>query len=295
MIVGQRKINLTPWAFLALPLTFYLIWVIAPVVQTIGYSLTDYDGVTFDAAFIGLENFRLLFTDRIFWTALANNVRWLIFFALLPIPIGLGLAMLLNQGYQGSHFFRTVLFLPMTLSFVIIGQIWGWIYLPRAGALNTLLEFIGMSGFTRPWLSDPGTVTYSLIAAGTWRQIPYVMILYLAGLQSVPTDLVEAAMIDGASWWQRFVRVVIPMLLPSTVVAVSISIIDSLRAFDIVFVMTRGGPFNQSQVLANFMYIEAFNNYRMGYGAAIAVIQFAVTFTFIYLYVNYTMKREQAR
>jgi ABC-type sugar transport system permease subunit len=144
-------------------------------------------------------------------------------------------------------------------------------------------------------LSNPALVTYSLIAAAVWRQIPYVMVLYIAGLKNVPSDLVEAALVDGASWFQRFRHVIIPMLLPATVIAVTISIIDSLRAFDIVYVMTRGGPFNSSSVMAHQMYTEAFNNYNMGYGAAIAVIQFIITFSFIALYLRRVMKQEEAR
>ena len=143
-----------------------------------------------------------------------------------------------------------------------------------------------------PWLSDPNMVTYSLIMSAIWRQIPYVMVLYLAGLKGVLPALVEASIVDGANWWQRFYNVILPMLKPATIVAITISVIDSLRAFDIVYAMTRGGPFNTSSVLANFMYIETFNNYRMGYGSSIAVIQFFITFGFIIVYLGNALKKE---
>ena len=283
-----------PWAFLAAPLIMYLIWVIIPVARTLLFSVTEYDGLT-SPEFIGLENYADLLEDSVFWTSILNNVKWLVLFTMIPIPAGLFIAMLLDKEYSGARIFKMMLYLPMTLSFVVIGQIWNWIYQTDVRVLNFFLQVIGLSGLQQSWLSNPALVTYSLIAAAVWRQIPYVMVLYIAGLKNVPSDLVEAALVDGASWFQRFRHVIIPMLLPATVIAVTISIIDSLRAFDIVYVMTRGGPFNSSSVMAHQMYTEAFNNYNMGYGAAIAVIQFIITFTFIALYLRRVMKQEEAR
>ncbi|MCF7946272.1 MAG: sugar ABC transporter permease, partial [Spirochaetia bacterium] len=142
------------------------------------------------------------------------------------------------------------------------------------------------------WLSDPNYALGSIIAVAIWRQVGYVMVLYLAGLQSVDPFLVEASLIDGASKWQSFRHVILPQLRPITVVVVVISIIDSLRAFDLVQIMTRGGPYNQTSVLANFMYIESFNNYKMGYGAAISVILFIISLIFIMFYLSHIMKEE---
>ena len=282
-----------PWAFLAVPLIMYLIWVIVPIGRTFYYSLSDWDGLSKNIKFIGLENFKNLFSDRIFTTALLNNIKWFIFFIIIPVPVGLGFAMLLDMKLPGSKLFKTLVYLPMTLSFVVIGTMWSWIYEPQYGALNSFLHAIGLDFLATPWLSDPNMVTFSLIFAAIWRQIPYMMVLFLAGLKNVSKDQVEAAIVDGANSWQRFWNVILPALKPSMIVAVTVSIIDSLRAFDIVFVMTKGGPFHSSTVLANFMYIEAFNNYRMGYGSAIAVIQFAITFGFIILYLLNVMKNEE--
>lgn len=282
-----------PWAFLAVPLIMYLIWVIVPIGRTFYYSLSDWDGLSKNIKFVGLENFKNLFSDRIFTTALLNNIKWFIFFIIIPVPVGLGFAMLLDMKLPGSKLFKTLVYLPMTLSFVVIGTMWSWIYEPQYGALNSFLHAIGLDFLATPWLSDPNMVTFSLIFAAIWRQIPYMMVLFLAGLKNVSKDQVEAAIVDGANSWQRFWNVILPALKPSMIVAVTVSIIDSLRAFDIVFVMTKGGPFHSSTVLANFMYIEAFNNYRMGYGSAIAVIQFAITFGFIILYLLNVMKNEE--
>ncbi len=282
-----------PWAFLAVPLIMYLVWVIIPIGRTFYYSLSDWDGLSKNVEFIGLENFKTLFNDRIFTTALMNNIKWFIFFIIIPVPVGLGFAMLLDMKFKGSKLFKTLVYLPMTLSFVVIGTMWSWIYEPQYGALNSFLDAMGLDFLITPWLSDPEVVTFSLIFAAIWRQIPYMMVLFLAGLKNVSKDQVEAAIVDGANSWQRFWNVILPALKPSMIVAITVSIIDSLRAFDIVFVMTKGGPFHSSTVLANFMYLEAFNNYRMGYGSAIAVIQFAITFGFIILYLLNAMKNEE--
>ncbi|MDK2946624.1 MULTISPECIES: carbohydrate ABC transporter permease [Bacteria] len=282
-----------PWAFLALPLIMYIIWVLVPIGRTFIYSFSSWDGLSKNIDFIGLDNFRMLFGDRIFITALMNNIKWFILFIIIPVPVGLGFAMLLDMKLPGSKLFKTLVYLPMTLSFVVIGTMWSWIYEPQYGALNSFLDAIGLDFLITPWLSDPQVVTFSLIFAAIWRQIPYVMVLFLAGLKNVSKDQVEAAYVDGANAWQRFWNIILPALRPSMIVAVTVSIIDSLRAFDIVFVMTKGGPFHSSTVLANFMYIEAFNNYRMGYGSAIAVIQFAITFGFIILYLLNVMKNEE--
>jgi ABC-type sugar transport system permease subunit len=289
-----KKDKLLPWAFLALPLAMYLIWVILPVFQSLLFSLTHRDTIMYGRNFIGLGNFVRLVQDPQFHIALANNLIWLVFFVGIPIPLGLGIAMLFNQEYPGARLYKTLFYVPMTLSFAVIGTIWAWIYHPDFGALNTVLRMLGLEGVTRQWLGDKRYMTLALVFVGVWRQVPYVMILYLAGLKNVPEELVEAAMIDGASWGQRFRHVVIPMLAPATVVAGTISVIDSLRSFDIVYVMTNTKA-RAAEVLASYMYSSAFHYQDYGYGSAIAVVQFAITFAFIVAYVNNTLKNELQR
>lgn len=289
------KINhqtLAPYMILALPLIMYMIWVIIPIFQSLAFSLTDRDSILFDREFIGLGNFIRLFQDPQFHIALRNNLSWMIAFVLIPIPMGLAIAMFFNQDYGGARLFKTAFYIPMTLSFAVIGTIWAWIYQPSFGALNTFLRMVGADDLARQWLGDRRYMTGALIAVGVWRQVPYVMILYIAGLKNVPGELVEASMIDGASWMQRFRFVVFPMLRPATVVAVTISIIDSLRAFDIIYVMTNTQA-RAAEVLASYMYTSAFTFQDYGYGSAIAVIQFFITLGFILFYVNNTLKTEQ--
>ncbi len=284
--------TLAPWFFLAIPLLMYMTWVIVPIIQSMFFSLTDRDSILFQRQFVGLGNFIRLATDPTFHLALQNNLFWMISFVLVPIPVGLAIAMFFNQDYPGARWFKTAFFIPMTLSYAVIGTIWAWIYQPDFGALNTLLRSVGLDTLARQWLGDRRYMTGALIVVGIWRQVPYVMILYVAGLKNVPSELIEASMIDWASWWQRFTNVVLPMLRPATVVAVTISIIDSLRAFDIIYVMTNTKA-RAAEVLASYMYSSAFTFQDYGYGSAIAVIQFLITLGFILIYVNNTLKSEE--
>lgn len=296
----EKKI--TPWLFLAFPLALYLIWVIGPALYTMYLSLTEWDGLS-KPVFVGLENFRLLFDDPVFIKSLVNNVKWLGIFIAIPVVLGLALAMILNEEIAGDKFFKAAIYSPMILSPAVIGLIWGWIYDPAGGLLNTTLNAVGIKGLVAfilrlpegaspGWLSDPRAVLYCIIAAAAWRHTGYVMILYLTGLKGIPSDVIEAASVDGATGWKLFRYILFPLLKPSTIIVVVVTIIESLRAFDMVNIMTQGGPFNSSNVLANFMYIEAFKNYRMGYGAAIAVILFMIMFGFIVLYLREVVKAE---
>lgn len=282
-----------PWAFLALPLAMYIIWVILPIGQSLLYSFTQGDSIFWPKGpkWIGFANFTRLFSDPQFYVALKNNILWLIVFVALPVPLGLFIAMLFNNDFKGNRLYKTLFYLPMTLSFAVIGTIWAWIYQPDFGALNTFLRTMNLPGLAKPWLGNPDYMTMALIFVGVWRQVPYVMILYLAGLKGVPSELVEASMIDGANWFQRFTKVIIPMLTPATVVAVTISVIDSLRAFDIVYVMTNTKA-KDAEVLASYMYSNAFHYQNYGYGSAIAVVQFIITLGFILVYIQNVLKNE---
>jgi ABC-type sugar transport system permease subunit len=218
-------------------------------------------------------------------------VRWLVAFITIPIVLGLGLALILNNDMPGTRWFKAGFFSPMVVSTVVIGIVWSWMYQPY-GMINELLAWLGRDGMPIGFLADPGIVTWSIIGAALWRQVGYVMLLYLAGLKNVDKTLVEAARVDGASSFRAFRDIVLPMLQPVTVIIVVISIIDALRSFDLVNIMTRGGPYNQSNVLAQFMYIEAFNNYSMGYGAAIATILALISIVFIFTYLSRMLKQE---
>jgi multiple sugar transport system permease protein len=283
--------RLTPWLFLIVPLIIYLIWVIGPMLYTFYLSLTNWDGIS-APEIINFRNYERLFRDPVFKISLLNNLKWIVSFVTVPVVAGLGLAMALNRAIPGEKFFKASFYSPMVLSLVVCGLIWGWMYQPANGLINETLRAIGLDALTQGWLSDKNLVMWSIIVVAMWRQVGYVMVLYLAGLQGVDPGLIDASKVDGCNPWQTFRNVIFPLLAPVTVIVVTISIIDSLRAFDLVSVMTRGGPYNSSSVLANFMYIESFNNYKMGYGAAISVILFLISLVFIFIYLYRTLQTE---
>ncbi|MFO8063710.1 MAG: carbohydrate ABC transporter permease [Spirochaetota bacterium] len=288
---AKLRTTLTPYLFLAVPVIIYMIWVIGPMFYSFYLSLTKWDGFS-APQFIGLANFRRLITDPVFYTSLWNNLEWIAVFMTIPIVMGLFIAMSLNRDIPGSKFFKACFFAPMVLSLVVSGLVWSWLYNPGSGLINTVLRQVGLGDLARGWLSEPEVVMEAVITVAVWRQVGYVMVLYLAGLQSIDRNLIDASHVDGANAVQRFFNVILPQLAPVTVVVIVISIIDSLRAFDLVSVMTRGGPFNSSSVLANYMYIQAFNNYRMGYGAAISVVLFMISAAFIVFYLTRIVREE---
>ncbi|MCK6580176.1 MAG: sugar ABC transporter permease [Anaerolineae bacterium] len=301
----RMRINATPYLFLLVPLAVYFIWIVFPMLFSVYLSLTNWDGISPIPApnALSLDNYNRLFTDRDFGVSFGNNVKWMIVFLTVPTTVGLGLAMIFNTDIRGSRWFKISFYAPLILSFVVIGTIWAWIYEPRAGLLNSVI--VGVSQllasifpFVTPlergpgWLADRNLALWSIMGAAVWRQCGYVMILYLAGLKNLDPSLIEAARVDGANGWQLFRRVIFPLLGPITTVVIVVSVIDSLRAFDLVQVMTRGGPGGASNVLANFMYIEAFNNYNFGYGASIAVVLLGLSLFIVVPYLYRTVKTE---
>ncbi|MBN2048210.1 MAG: sugar ABC transporter permease [Anaerolineaceae bacterium] len=278
-----------PFFFLLPGMILYVTWIIGPTFYTFYLSLSRWDGIT-EPIFIGTRNFVRLFADKTFIEALINNVRWLLIFISVPTVAGLGMAMIFNNERPGNKFFKVSFFLPLVLSLPVIGLVWAWLYNPSLGLINSMLR--GIFNVENPpgWLGDRQLAIWCVIAAAVWRQVGYVMILYLAGLKNVDLTLLDAAQVDGCNRWNLFRHVIFPLLAPVTTIIVVISIIDSLRAFDLVSVMTRGGQ--GTQVLANFMYMEAFNNYRMGYGAAIAVVLFLISMIFITFYLSTVIKNE---
>ncbi len=219
-------------------------------------------------------------TDPAFETSLRNNLKGHDLY-MLALPIGLFIAIFLNQTVRGIRLYKSLFFFPFVISQVVVGLIFAWFYAPNFGLFYLLTESI--TGKGTAILADPDLVTYGIIAAGLWPQIAYVMILYLTGLNNVAPDQIEAARLDGAKGWRMLWYVVLPQLRPATFIAVIVTVIGALRSFDLVSIMTNGGPFGSSRVLSYYMYEKALGEYgfRMGYGAAIAVVLFAIMMIFI--------------
>jgi multiple sugar transport system permease protein len=291
VVGGKSRVpaGLVPYLFLVPALILYLIWIIGPTFYTMYLSLTDWDGIS-SPNFIAFANYVRLFTkDRNFTESLGNNLRWLLVFITIPTSLGLLMALVFNQEMKGGRFYKVSFYMPLVLSLPVIGLIWSWVYNPRLGLINNFLTLIGVAD-PPGWLGDRSLAIWCVIAAAVWRQVGYVMVLYLAGLKNIDPTLIDAARVDGANRGNLFRYVVLPLLAPVTTIIIVISIIDSLRSFDLISIMTRGGQ--STQVLANFMYIEAFNNYRMGYGGAIAVILFLISLVFIGFYLSRVIKDE---
>ncbi|MBN1967380.1 MAG: sugar ABC transporter permease [Anaerolineae bacterium] len=270
--------------FLIIPLALYLIIVIGPLLYSFFFSLTDWNGFNPEFNFVGLDNFGRVFSDPLFGTAIKNTVIWMIVAVTVPVGGGLGLALILHQGVRGANFYKSLFYFPICLSLAVVGQIWIWIYQPRWGLLNITLDGLGLTDVSRAWLANPDTALAAVIVAWVWQQVGLGMVIFLAGLTSVPTELTDAAQIDGASYWQTLRHVVVPLLRPSTVVVIALAVINSLKSFDIVYIMTGGGPFHSSDTLAMFMYNESFKKYYMGYGSAISVVLFMIALVVIIFY-----------
>ena len=279
--------------FLTPPLLVFGVLVVWPLFSSFYYSFTDWNGFDPDYAFVGLSNFGKILTDRLFLNAAVNTVIWMIAALLLPTLLGLVLALLIDSRVPGAPVFKSIFYLPICLSAVVVGQIWVWIYQPDWGLLNTVLEAALGSDQNFAWLAKPGSALYSVIVAWSWQQTGLSMVIYLAGLTAIPRELLEASALEGANSWQRIRYVVIPLLTPATVVAVALSVINSLKGFDILYIMTAGGPFNSSDTLAMHMYNESFKKYLMGYGSAISVVLFLVALAIIWLYFRELKKVDE--
>jgi multiple sugar transport system permease protein/raffinose/stachyose/melibiose transport system permease protein len=289
----QRSLRWWRLALLSIPMGVYVAIVAWPLLDSFYYSVTNWNGFSADYRIVGLDNFRALYSDPLVRGALRNTLVWTVAAALLPNLLGLALAIALERHVPGSRVFKSIFYLPVCLSAVVVGQIWVWIYQPDWGALNGVLGALGAPQSQRAWLAEPGTALYAIIVAWSWQQTGLSMVIYLAGLTSVPQDLIEAAALDGAGYWRRLWNVVLPMLKPATVVVVALSVINSLKGFDIVYIMTGGGPFHTSDTLAMAMYDESFKRYRMGYGAAISVLLFLITVGVVATYFRELRKLDE--
>ena len=289
----ERETGVWRLVFLALPLGVFTILVIWPLFSSFYYSFTNWNGFSSDFDFVGFANFTKLYSDQLFYNAAINTVIWMVAAILLPTLLGLGLALLIDSRIPGGPVFKSIFYFPICLSAVVVGQIWVWIYQPDWGLLNTAIGAITGENPGFAWLAKPDTALGSVIVAWSWQQTGLSMVIYLAGLTSIPEDLLEVCEIEGASVWQRIRIVVIPLLAPATVVVIALSVINSLKGFDILYIMTGGGPFNSSDTLAMHMYNESFKKYLMGYGSAISVVLFLVAATIIGVYFRQLRKVDE--
>ncbi|MBB3320180.1 MULTISPECIES: sugar ABC transporter permease [unclassified Rhizobium] len=282
---------MAPWLFLAPGLLMFAIYVIIPIFQSVWISFYDWDGLG-QKTWIGIANYVELASDEAFYTSLTNNLIWLVLY-LLAVPAGLAAAMFLNQTVAGIRIYKSLFFFPFVISQVVVGLIFTWFYAPDFGLLSALIK--ALTGTEVAILADERFVTYGIIAAGLWPQIAYCMILYLTGLNNINPEQIEAGRMDNASGWSLFWFIVLPQLRPATFIAIVVTVIGALRSFDLVSVMTAGGPYGSSRVLSFYMYEQALSEYgfRMGYGAAIAVVLFLIMMVFITFFIIRMLRQER--
>jgi len=255
----------------------FAIFLLVPMVLSAGISLYDWELLR-PPIFIGLDNYLDLTRDPLFKTVLFNTAYYAFGLVPLNIVVSLGLALWLNTKLRGLTFYRLAFFLPVVTVTVAVSLIWKWMYEPRVGIVN---QALGLFGITGPnWLADPLWAMPALIILGLWKGFGYNMVLFLAGLQSIPPTLYEAAMIDGANAWQRFWKITLPLLSPAMFLAVILTVISSFQIFDQAFIMTAGGPSNATNTIVLYIFQNGFQFFKMGYASAIAWALFAVIFTF---------------
>lgn len=285
----RMQFALAPVYFLAPAFILFSLFVLWPIAQSIWISFHEWSGFG-EMTWIGLANYRELFGDIDFHISLANNVRWLLLMLLAPVG-GLFVALFLNQNVRGIRMIKSLFFFPFVINLVVIGLIFSWFYNPDLGLLAEVLRAFGMRPI--PVLANENLATYGIILANMWPQTAYCMILYLTGLTSMNSQVLEAGRIDGAYGWKMLWHVVLPQLRGATFIAVVITIIGALRSFDLIAIMTQGGPWGSSNVLAYMMYQESLFNFRMGYGASIAVILFLIMTIFITFFLRSVVRNEE--
>lgn len=290
--IHKNRIKLAPWMFLLPGLIFFSVYVIIPIFQSIWISFYAWDGLG-EQQWIGLENYRELWEDDRFWVSLKNNAWWLGLY-MLAVPAGLAIALFLNQTVAGIRLYKSLFFFPFVISQVVVGLIFSWFYNPDFGVVGIIWRFFGAS--PPAVLADENLVTFGIIFAGLWPQIAYCMILYLTGLNNVSPDQIEAGRLDNAKGWKMLWYVIIPQLKPATFIAIVVTVIGALRSFDLISIMTQGGPYGSSNVLAYFMFETALSEYgfRYGYGSAIATVLFLIMLVFISFFLWRMYQDERA-
>lgn len=285
-LLSDRR--LTPYLFLLPAILVMATFVYLPIIENFYYSLFRWSSIDPRFTFVGLNNYQRIMSDPIIAVSLRNNVLYAVISVFFQVFIALVLAAILEGRVirpRWGSFFRNMLFLPSVLAITVVGITWQLIYRPDTGLLNQFLEGVGLGFLKRTWLGDEGTAIYSVIAVSQWQWVGYVMILFIVAIQAIPEELYESARIDGANLVSQFIHITVPLVRETTLVMTTITVIGAFKVFDIVWVMTAGGPNHASEVLGNYLYRVAFRNDEMGYAAAIASLLFIITFllTFVQL------------
>jgi len=293
-IVSSRTLRhyVTVFMFLLPALLIYLVFAIYPFFGSIHLSLTDWNGVDTTKGWVGISNYVTAFSgDSVMLQALWHNLVWIIAEVTLPLILGLLLATVLWDGGKAQTLFRTVFFMPYVLPTVVVGIIFGLVYNPIFGVLNQSLEIAGLGALKQGWLAQPNTALLSLIAISVWANFGFNATVLLAGLQNVDGDLLDAAKIDGANVWQRFVNVLLPQLSHVITLLVSLALIGGFKVFDLVYVLTKGGPGYHTEVIATYIFEQSFAQSRVGYGSALSIILTLIILVVSIVFIRFRERR----
>jgi raffinose/stachyose/melibiose transport system permease protein len=248
------------------------VFLLFPIGNAIYYVFVDFNGLDTSPPWVGLANFTELIHDPKVWSALGHNVIWIIIGTIAPLAIGLFYALLVWGIRRGSVFYRVAFFLPFVLPQTAVGVVWGWIYEPTRGWLNRALDTVGLGSLQKGWLGDPSTALYAVLATAIWASVGFVFIIFLSALRNVDIELVDAARIDGANGLQRLRYILLPQIMPVFLMVTTITLVGGFSVFDIIFVMTGGGPANATEVLGTYAYSSAFQLNRISYGTTLALV-----------------------
>ena len=258
---------------LALPVAVVTaVFFVFPMLNALYYAVVDFDGLDPTPPFVGLDNFTEMFTDSATWHALGNNAIWIVIGTSAPMIIGLLTAVLIWSGRRGGPAYRLLFFLPFMLPGVAIGIVWGWMYDPVNGWVNRALGAVGLGGLSRGWLGDPDTAIFAVLATAIWATCGFVTMIILSALRNVDAELVDAARIDGANAAQRLWHILLPQIMPVFLMVLTLTLVGGFSVFDIIFIMTGGGPADATEVLGTYAYSSAFELNRISYGTVLALL-----------------------
>ncbi len=268
----QRYGGWGPWLFALPALAVYVVFLVYPAITSLWFSFTNWDGLSPTYDVVGLDNYVAMTKDPVVIQAAKNNLVWTVVTLTVPLVLGLALAIVLNGRVRGKPVLRLIFYTPAVLPLVSIASIWGWLYNPQYGAINVFLRTVGLGGLAQPWLGQDSTALAAVMVPAIWLRTGFPMLLYLAALQGINTEMYEAATVDGATRWQQFRHITMPTLRPAHYIVLALSLIDSFKVFDMIYAMTYGGPGTTTQVMGTWMYANVFQYYQAGYGTAIAVV-----------------------
>jgi len=282
--------NITSYLFILPAFIIFTSVIIYPALNSFWISLHSWSGMD-EMVFIGLQNYIQLFTEStVFWTAMRNNITWMIMTLTLLVSAALGFALLLNAKFIGRTFFRGLFYFPFVLSGILVGIIWRWMYNANFGLINEFLSLIGLEQFRHTWLGNPDGALFYVFVAALWRGLGAPMILFLAGLQTIPEDVLESADIDGAGRLRKFFFIKLPLLKETFLIVFATQIIASMAVFDIIMSTTGGGPGNSTQVLASYMVQQTFQFSNMGMGATVSSVMIMLLMIVVIPYVLYSTR-----